>query len=188
MGDIEAEHLKMISGFQDLGSFALPQGSTTGNHGTIIEDDLQRVHAHLALRLRNTDTQQQDTASTNPTDSASEHIGSSYSTTLRQDVDASSSGVSLAVHVYKIHLFSNSAKGLSEITIRGSTLLLFKWAKPQSVYGNLQGSWQSLLLDVISDGVWQAGSELMILVRGVPDQEMREVQALWQEGTSVLEV
>lgn len=171
-GDIEPEHLKMISGFGDVGDFVLPRGSTS----TINQDDLQRVHDHLALQLRNFDAQQQDTTPTKLADSAPKNIGAGYATSVYQNVDARNDD-SLAVHVYRFHVFSNDVKDSSE-TAGESTSLLFRWAKPSSVYGNLQGSWQSSLIDVIGDGARRAGSELMILLRRASGREMRDLQGI----------
>ena len=90
------------------------------------------------------------------------------------------------VKVYKIHMFSKHAEFVDHA--RSQALhLLFKWAKPQSAYGSLSGSWEVNLVNFINDGMLRAGGQLMLLVHGVSAQQMEDLQACWQEGTRVLE-
>jgi hypothetical protein len=103
---------------------------------------------------------------------------------LNQD-DADFDGSdALAVHVYKIHVFTKTADALG-----GSeeTTLLFKWAKPQSVYDRKSGFWETSLLDVINDGMFNAGREIKVLVRGVSNQQMETLRGCWREGARVKE-
>jgi len=90
------------------------------------------------------------------------------------------------LHAYSILLFSTSPEGLGD-PAASKTTLLFHWARPQSPYGNLYGFWQTSLLEAIHGGVVNAGHEVMVLVRGVSEQELQDVQSSMLEGTRIRE-
>lgn len=52
--------------------------------------------------------------------------------------------------------------------------LLWKWAKPQSLYQK-SGSWNHSLTQVIEDAEWTAGKEISILVKSVDEDEYERV-------------
>ena len=201
---IEPDLFSMVQGYQNCGSFRFSREEIQGD-GT--EHIRQLVHKQLARclqDLKNRDTlvdsvgdhavaslsgaapqrQRPDASAIIPSDTASQYVSSAHSIGLKRNFNAEDGG-SPMVHVYKIHMFSKCA----EIDPARSRAfhLLFKWAKPQSAYGFLSGFWEVNLIDVINDGILKAGGELMLLLRGVSDQQMEDLRECWQEGTRVQE-
>ena len=167
-GEFKPEIFTAVQGFRDCGNFTLPR--ETG------PDHLQqRVHDELSSRLREAIR----TAVPGP-----ENVDSVVSMNLNQEDTDSDNNDALTVHIYKIHVFTKNADALS-----GSeeTPLLFKWAKPQSIYDRKSGFWEPGLLDVLDDGTFNAGKELKVLVRGVSVQQMETLRGRWREGVRVKE-
>ena len=162
----------MVQGFQDCGIFKLSREGR-GGAGDVSEHLRTRVRDALSSRLR-----------AGRPDSRPEDVDSVASSNLNQDDADSDNDDALTVHVYKIHVFTKKADALS-----GSeeTTLLFKWTKPQSIYDRKSGFWETSLLDVIDDGTFNAGKELMVLVRGVSVQQRETLRGRWREGVRVKE-
>ena len=169
-----------MQGFQDYGCLGF---NVEGNHGNSNEHTRQLVHEQLAEM--ETMQHQRDKLATQPSDTGSKQASSPYSTDLKQAVDPKV-GHSPVVHIYKIHMFSKDATFIDP-TSGEAIHLVFKWAKPQSTYGSLRGSWEVDLINVVKDGTLRAGGQVMLLVRGASDQQMEYLQAEWQEGTHILE-
>lgn len=184
------EDLRMVHGFRDLGSFAASQRSNNTVNNSI-EEDLQHIHDALDLRLHNIPSAPlHDASSQNQGDLASKLVRNSVFTDMRQEaVDPDRCHPSLlTIHVYQISVFSKSPEDLNEFDDEENVSLLYSWAKSHGVYGNLHGSWQTSLLDVIEDGALRAGHELMILVRQVSGKHLQEMQRRWQVGVQVFDL
>ena len=173
-GELRPDTLTMVQGFQDCGIFHLPKESI-GDEADHLQ---QRLRDALSARLHGLHE-------ANCTeDSGSEHVDSVGLVDSKQkDVDLDNRDAPV-FHVYKIHMFTKSADAFDSPE---QTTLLFKWAKPESVYDRKSGFWETTLFDVIEDGMFNAGRDLMVLVRGVSNDRMKDLQERWNEGTRVLE-
>ncbi|KAK4555628.1 hypothetical protein LTR86_007381 [Recurvomyces mirabilis] len=104
------------------------------------------------------------------------------------DLEASDPSVSEA-HLHKIDVFTESASFFNH-PAPDTSCYVFKWSKPNSVYGGpfgLSGAWEEDLAEVLEDASWKAGKEIMVLIRRVSQQQLEDLRAKWRTGTRVLD-
>lgn len=187
---LAAEDLEMVSGFHDLGSFTTTREANLGK-GEIVDEDVENVNAVLGLQLQRHQQQQQRNLPVNQAHPTFASSSIDSDTHLNQDAGSSpiSEPAVLAVHVYKIHLFTQSLTEFCDGYTEGSkTTLLFNWAKSHSVYGDLRGFSQTSLPRVIKDAAFRGGRGVMLLARAVTDDQMRELRERREEGMSVTDI
>ncbi|CAK7236258.1 hypothetical protein SBRCBS47491_009577 [Sporothrix bragantina] len=70
-------------------------------------------------------------------------------------------------NLYTISVYSEDND--PNVTFEDGRVPVWKWLKPASPYGPLQGFWETELAQALEDGAWRGGSELMLLVAGVSE-------------------
>ncbi|KAK4243431.1 hypothetical protein C7999DRAFT_18213 [Corynascus novoguineensis] len=53
---------------------------------------------------------------------------------------------------------------------------VWKWVKPESMYPRKRGVWETKLHKALDDGEWNAGKDLILLVRGVSEHGLQAVE------------
>jgi hypothetical protein len=195
--EIESDLLSMVQGFQNCGSFEVSRKEGQADRTEYIRQLVHEQLAHYLLDSRDRGSlfdpvdnyavtsprgmekvqPQRDNSAMIPSNTESNHISGAHSVDPNQAVQSQDGDWPMA-HLYKIHMFSKDAEFIDPV--RGEDLhLLFKWARPRSAYGSLSGFWEVNLINVINDGMLRAGGQLMLMVRGVSDQQMEDLRACW---------
>lgn len=164
--------LQHIRGFRDLGSCWLP--------ATEVADDT-RLHDYFTSLISDDDGGQKS-----PFSSDAEII----SCILERVHRTPSSPQDITVQLFAISVLSNSTGAL----FTGGPFPLWKWAKPESVYGELTfqgvltGSWETDVEKLIAKGERSAGKDLQLLMRGVSEErgeEHRQSNDKWKSITDI---
>ncbi len=58
----------------------------------------------------------------------------------------------------------------------GGPAPVWKWAKPESIYGRTTGFWKTDMERAMMDGEWNAGKELHLWVEGVSEERREELR------------
>ena len=82
--------------------------------------------------------------------------------------DEQNEGVEL--HIFSIQIFGDESGNL----VPAGCSLLWKWAKEQSPYRK-SGSWDHRLAQMLVDAEWTAGKGVVILAKGVNEEEYEKV-------------
>ncbi|EUC32874.1 hypothetical protein COCCADRAFT_37226 [Bipolaris zeicola 26-R-13] len=75
-----------------------------------------------------------------------------------------------ALHIFSIQILGDESGNL----VPEGCSLLWKWAKEQSPYRK-SGSWDHRLVQVLVDAEWTAGKSIVILAKGVDEEEYERV-------------
>ncbi|KAI9644748.1 hypothetical protein NHQ30_006775 [Ciborinia camelliae] len=146
---LDINSLRNIKDFQELGTFNIPiEAVSTGPHG---------VYAHLTSFLTESST-----------DFSSDKEIVAYIISHLTFLSEPCGPKSLPLHFYSIPVFSDRSEG---ITVNG-LFPVWKWAKPSSSYSRKTGHWEVEAMQAIEDGVWTAGKDLILFVRGVDEEKL----------------
>ena len=171
-GRVDAEDLRMIQGFRDLGTFAFPSIPSVQDHRDVAGASVHEYLTHLipndgygtTLRRQQESIVDGRVRSENYIARLIEYLQRNKSSSPEHLLNEPSL---MQVRMFTISVFTNSANYLFQ---NGSTPV-WKWAKPQTVYEAKSGFWEFEPTYVIIDGKRRAGKELMLLMRGIQDKE-----------------
>lgn len=158
---IPGQHLALVEGYEDKGFITIP--SCSFDDHSITKALKHNIYPHF---LRDIDLP-----------------GSA----VVRNVEASDISTPKA-HLHKIDVFAESAR-LFHHTAVDTPSYVFNWSKPNSIDGGLfglSGAWKEDFAEVLEDALWQAGKDIMILVRRVSEQQLEDLRARWRSGIRVL--
>ncbi|KAH6693684.1 hypothetical protein F5X68DRAFT_199516 [Plectosphaerella plurivora] len=154
------ENLRYIQGFQDLGAFTFPLPPRCSP---------VEIHDYLTSLSVDPSPGAEGNDSDDESDDAIEIIGAQLSL-----LPTSSDGP-------KVRMFTISVLGDSpDALFATGDAPAWKWAKPSNVYGRKTGLWEIEPAVAIEHASWEAGRDIMMLVRG-----FYEEHRAWMEGTPV---
>jgi hypothetical protein len=76
------------------------------------------------------------------------------------------------VEFFSIEVLGESPKEL----LPDGLVPVWKWVKPTSSYDRKMGFWEVDLDKALVDGEWNAGRELLVLVKGVEEEKAEEMR------------
>ncbi|KAK3675132.1 hypothetical protein LTR78_005066 [Recurvomyces mirabilis] len=159
---VPGQHLKLVKGYEDRGFISLPSGAF--DEHSITRTLQHYIHPHF----------QQD-------------MDPKVSTATSSS-ESSDSRVPKA-HLHKIDISAESASFFDH-PAPATSCYMFKWSKPNSVYGGplgLSGAWEEDLAEVLEHASWKAGKDIMVLIRRVTQHQLEDLRAKWRNGTRVLD-
>ncbi|KAH7374731.1 hypothetical protein B0T11DRAFT_2914 [Plectosphaerella cucumerina] len=140
------ENLRYIQGFQDLGAFAfpLPLGASPAE-----------IHDYLTSLSADPGPGEDGADSEDDSEDAVETIGAQLAL-LPPSADGP------RWRMFTVSALSDSPDAL----FASGDAPAWKWAKPNTVYGRKSGSWAVEPAVAVENAAWEAGRDIMLLVRG----------------------